>query len=299
MSSTLSISISTPSVWDKTLSSQDYLRTLLNLYYPADYFALFRAHELYNLEPFISHLKPPILDLGCGSGLIAQYLFGGTLEYGIDMDERALKQAQESGAYQQTLLCDARQIPLESASLQSVFSNCVLEHIPDLKIALGEVARLLQPGGIFLASCLAPAYYDLNPVFRRLNNHAMQPIRKRMIAAENHLHNHVSVFSYDEYAGMFAEIGMVIERHQYYAPPSLTNEYSKWDTLSKYRYPGQTKLSHDGIMFYARVILSKVRNRQQTIDRMWQRYQSLCYQRPPTTEHRIGAAQIILARKLP
>jgi ubiquinone/menaquinone biosynthesis C-methylase UbiE len=280
------------------MPTPDYLRLLLELYYPADYFALFRAHELYNVEPFISQLEPPILDLGCGNGLIAQYLFGKQLEYGIDMDRQALKGAQESHAYKSTMLCDAKHIPLQSASVKSVFSNCVLEHISDLRTALGEVSRLLQPDGIFLATCLAPSYYDLNPVFRGLDNTLMQPLRSHMIAAENRLHNHVSVFSRDEYASMFADMGMTLEHHQYYAPPNLTNEYSKWDTLSKYRYPGQGKLTHDGLMVYGRLVLSKLQNRKHNIERMWQRYQSLCYQRPPTVKHTIGAAQIVLARKV-
>ena len=58
----------------------DYLSELLRLYFPLHFFAVFRAHELHNVEPFIGLLEPPVLDLGCGDGLISNLLFGRPLE---------------------------------------------------------------------------------------------------------------------------------------------------------------------------------------------------------------------------
>jgi len=41
-------------------------------------------------------------------------------------------------------------MPFEDASFQTVISNSVLEHIPDLDAVLLETARVLKPGGMFI-----------------------------------------------------------------------------------------------------------------------------------------------------
>ena len=109
------------------------------MYFPLHFFAVFRAHELHNVEPFIGLLEPPVLDLGCGDGLISNLLFGRPLEYGIDPSESAVESARRSRAYATTLSGDAHRIPLPDRSLGGIFSNCVLEHVPDLAALYREV----------------------------------------------------------------------------------------------------------------------------------------------------------------
>ncbi len=55
--------------------SRDYLTLLLDQYWFAPPVALWRAIELRTLVA--EEFPRPILDLGCGDGLIAQVLFGG------------------------------------------------------------------------------------------------------------------------------------------------------------------------------------------------------------------------------
>ncbi len=55
--------------------NKNYLKILLEKYYPIHFFSLFRAHELYSVSPFLKYLQHPILDLGFGDGLIAQIIF--------------------------------------------------------------------------------------------------------------------------------------------------------------------------------------------------------------------------------
>ena len=125
---------------------RDYLRLLLEAYYPLHFFALFRAHELFSVEPFVGLLAPPILDLGCGDGLIANTLFGHPLDYGIDPSAHAVEVARQHRAYETVFCGDAHHVPLPDRSLGGVFSNCALEHIPDIPGLIHEVSRLLRPG---------------------------------------------------------------------------------------------------------------------------------------------------------
>ncbi|MCC6617009.1 MAG: class I SAM-dependent methyltransferase [Anaerolineae bacterium] len=274
----------------------DYLRALLEAYYPRYFFALFRAHELYNVEPYIDQLQDPILDLGCGDGLIVKLLFQRQLDYGIDLSERAIERAKQSGYYKTVFLGDGHQTPLEDNSLGGVFSNCVLEHISDMPGQIAEVSRVLRPGGVFVATCLTPQYYNLNPVFHSLDERGWQWLRQPMIEAENKLHHHVSVYSVDDYNRFFEQTGMKLEAHQYYAPPELLKVTHSWDTPSKYILPPPFPLTHHGwlIMYlYARYGMSP---RPEVVDRLYAQYEKLVYHRDRETQ--VGAAQILVARKL-
>ena len=78
---------------------KDYLKILLDKYYPMHFFATFRAHELYNLEPYVELLDGPILDLGCGDGFIANELFQKQLDFGIDISEAVIEEAKKNDFY--------------------------------------------------------------------------------------------------------------------------------------------------------------------------------------------------------
>jgi len=276
-------------------STKKYLQLLLDEYYPMHYFALFRAHELYNVEPFLSFLETPILDLGCGDGLIASLLFDSQLEYGIDSSEKALYGAKQRDVYKTLYYGDAHDVPLENNVLGGVFSNCVLEHIPDMPGLIREISRILRPGGHFVATCLSPYYYELNPVFHLLDKPGLRALRREMIRRENELHNHVSVFDKQKYEVVFNKHGMSLVDHRYYAPKELTRRSYWWDTLSKYRLPFPTKLRHDGVLFYYRILVHKLGNKRKKIEKWERELHDLCYTIPE--QGQVGAAQILVARK--
>lgn len=102
--------------------------------------------ELYRGRAF----RRPILDLGCGDGLFAQMLFGATRSIcvGLDPSLSELEEARRRGAYR-TVLCARGDgaIPLRDGSCRTVFSNSVVEHIPELDAVLREVHRVLTDDG--------------------------------------------------------------------------------------------------------------------------------------------------------
>lgn len=93
-----------------------------------------------------------VLDLGCGGGLLAEPLAQAGAEVtGIDISANALRvaraHAQHSGLEINYLLAPAEDLPFEEASFDIVVAFDVLEHVSDLPRVIGEVARVLRPGG--------------------------------------------------------------------------------------------------------------------------------------------------------
>ncbi len=275
----------------------DYLETLLSLYYPLHFFALFRAHELYSVEPFIKVLSAPVLDLGCGDGLIANLLFESSLDYGIDRSRSAVQQAKGNGVYKTVFHGNGHTLPFKDSSVGGVFSNCVLEHIPDMPGLIQEIARVLRPGSYFVATCLSPFYYTHNPVFKIFDKPLLRWFRRNMIAQENKLHNHVSVFSIQEYRQMFGYHNMVVEKHKYYATRTVAEICSTWDTASKYVIPLPLGLRHKGLLIrYLQLKYRLFAQKDVMVKKWYNELYEICYNR--NDDDQIGVGQILVVRKL-
>jgi ubiquinone/menaquinone biosynthesis C-methylase UbiE len=101
--------------------------------------------ELLNKQKF----SRPILDLGCGEGLFAYILFDEKIDVGIDPDNKEIEKAKRYGMHTELIHCPGNIIPKESNSFNTIFSNSVLEHIPDIEPVLKEAHRLLTSHGEF------------------------------------------------------------------------------------------------------------------------------------------------------
>jgi len=100
-----------------------------------------------------------VVDVGCGAGmdlLLAAAAVGPAGKaIGIDMTEvmaaRARAAAEALGMrHVEVRIGDALDLPVESAGVDFVISNGVLNLTPDKARAFGEVFRILAPGGRFL-----------------------------------------------------------------------------------------------------------------------------------------------------
>ncbi len=146
--------------------NRDYLTLTLEQYWFAPPVALWRAVELRVLATGM--FCRPLLDLGCGDGLIAQVLFAGEapVESGFDPWTSQVQRAVVSGAYRYVQRARGDAMPYPAATFATVFSNSVLEHIPDLEPVLCEAARVLRPGGRFLATVPSDAFRRLLAGYR-------------------------------------------------------------------------------------------------------------------------------------
>jgi SAM-dependent methyltransferase len=105
---------------------------------------------------------PPrsVLDLGAGTGLLALTAAERWTEAaiaGVDASEAMLSLARVRAARRWPrrpdriawLLADASTLPLADASVDLVISSFMLQLVPDRGAVLGEVRRVLRPGGWF------------------------------------------------------------------------------------------------------------------------------------------------------
>jgi predicted TPR repeat methyltransferase len=106
----------------------------------------------------------PLLDLGCGTGLIAEALsvkIGGEIGRidGVDLSPKMLAVARGKGKYQQ-LCCEDLITFLRSApsfSYQGVLAAEVFNYFGDLSDIFCEVSRVLKPGGWLCFSVEQPS----------------------------------------------------------------------------------------------------------------------------------------------
>lgn len=96
-----------------------------------------------------------ILDLGPGSGVNLPVLGARGRVTALDLSDVSLARCRAAGA-PDCVRADATRAPFADASFDLVCALDVLEHIPDDVAALGEIERVLAPGGLFLFS--VPAF---------------------------------------------------------------------------------------------------------------------------------------------
>lgn len=95
------------------------------------------------------------VDLGCGKGSYTPELaqrYDVVLATDILPENLSIarERCQSSGLRNIRLFCGAGDaLPLATESVDSVFMIEVLDHVPSLRRCLGEVFRVLKPGGIF------------------------------------------------------------------------------------------------------------------------------------------------------
>lgn len=135
-------------------------------------------------------MKGPMLDLGCGDGTYLSVMLerigmpvdpetgDASPVHGLDPQAHEIEKARKTGIYHELFISTSSAIPLPDASVRTVFSNSVVEHIPDKTGTIREVARVLLPGGRYLFSVPSPDFFAHFPfrgwLERRLGSRAAQ-----------------------------------------------------------------------------------------------------------------------------
>jgi SAM-dependent methyltransferase len=114
--------------------------------------AMLRAVEARLFAELAPDLAEPIIDLGSGDGTFVEIAMPGKAVFGIDPIVSDTHEAQQRHVYRGLSVANGAALPFASGSFASAISNCVLEHVVPLDATLREVARVLRPGGRFVAS---------------------------------------------------------------------------------------------------------------------------------------------------
>jgi len=119
------------------------------------FLAVLRAKEAALYQSYVP-LKRPILDVGCGDGFFARVAFGKKkIGVGLDTEGSRITQARASGVYKRVMTYDGYTFPFRNRSFATVVVNSVLEHVDDLPRMLGEIRRVMRPGGKCLVTVMA------------------------------------------------------------------------------------------------------------------------------------------------
>jgi methionine biosynthesis protein MetW len=138
-----------------------------NVHFDEDFFLLERVAGLKDnperrarMERLIARIRKAfgdskevrILDVGCGKGWNLSYLqhSGYRLARGIELNQKAAAIARSRGLEVDNALLEDRKYP--GGSFDVILMDQVIEHLEKPRELLGEVFRLLRPGGLFWSS---------------------------------------------------------------------------------------------------------------------------------------------------
>lgn len=93
-----------------------------------------------------------VLEAGCGWGAFSAAMQDqlGAEVVAIDQSPRMVELARERGV--DARVADVQELPFADGEFDCAVANWMLYHVPDLDRALGELARVLRPGGRLVAA---------------------------------------------------------------------------------------------------------------------------------------------------
>jgi SAM-dependent methyltransferase len=163
--------------------------------------------EIYKTLPFIR----PILDLGCGEGLFAKIVFAEKIDTGIDPNPKELKRAGDFGAYNELICCWGDSIPRPDQSYATIYSNSVIEHIPDIQPVFNEVYRLLKPGGSFYMTVPSDRFDEYTIGYQLLSLVGLSKLAQRYKTFFNRFWKHHHAYTLTKWATLAKQNGLLVE----------------------------------------------------------------------------------------
>lgn len=176
--------------------------------------SMWRSQELSLLTRHSKYLEHPRLDFGCGDGSFGSALFD-RIDYGIDYDAEALNIARGFAAYDHLMCSDGACIPLCRASVQSVFSNSVLEHVEKLQDTVLQLREILRPSGYLVFT--VPVLGFAEHLTRYLGRHESDSINQQWY--------HRNLQSAQAWRELLSNCGFTIAHMLHYQPDWFTLMY--------------------------------------------------------------------------
>lgn len=150
-----------------------------------------------------------VLDVGAGAGIVEEMNFRGRAAKvcGIDLDERVL----ENDYLDEAHVARGEDIPYPDDTFDVVFSDNVLEHLENPREVFAEVARVLKPGGRFLAKTPNRRHYM--PLIAASTPHWFHRLYNwlRGRAPDDTFHTHYRANTPDDVRAIAEQVGMELD----------------------------------------------------------------------------------------
>jgi ubiquinone/menaquinone biosynthesis C-methylase UbiE len=181
--------------------------------------ALIRSREIALIEEHLS-TRDRILDIGHGDGHFAAVLEeeGIRLFVGLDRSFDELRRARgRTGTH--LVVGEIEDAPFRKGVFEAAISNCVLEHVDRIETAFEETARVLKPGGEFLATVVSDHYEKLLFWPRLLEKIGWNRWRERYLVFLRHRFQHCRYLAPEEWLRIAASAGFREEKTEHYIGP--------------------------------------------------------------------------------
>jgi SAM-dependent methyltransferase len=178
-----------------------------------------------------------VLDVGCGEGQVARRVArSGTIVTGLDPAWTQVLEARRRAGGPSYTRARSEALPCRDGAFDAVFVCAALEHVDDFETAIAEVARVLEPDGIFVLVLCHPllqapgsGWVDdriLGEQYFRIGTYLRPDRRFDEVAPGVHLLFHHRPLS--AYVHAMGAAGLVVTDMEEPAPPrQLVDEY--WD----------------------------------------------------------------------
>ena len=164
-----------------------------------------------------------LLDVGCGTGWFSQEaLKRGARVVSLDISCHIILQARQRVSAKYTA-ASALCLPLSNGSFDLVVSSEVIEHTPEPRQAVKEMARVLKPGGILAMTCPNRAWkwlIDMSVLLRA------RPFR-----------GYENFPGFDELEEFIQDSGLLVEQHFGLHPwPFQIKPLWRWSTTLDHKF---------------------------------------------------------------
>lgn len=188
-----------------------------------------------------------VLDIGCGGGLVSERMAAlGYRVTGVDLSAASIdvarRHAAAGGITVDYRTGSAFDLPTGNGTVDLVVISDVLEHLHDLPRAVGEIARVLRPGGVV--------------VFDTINRTAASYL-KAILLSEKILriiypgtHNWRMFIRPDELRAVFTDHGLIVTDVQglepVAPPPRIVLDVLRGRPVGPFRLTSSTAVSYIG-----------------------------------------------------
>ena len=164
--------------------------------------------EIQTAEEF----KRPVLDIGCGEGIFAWGLMDEKIDVGIEPNARELERAREIGLYDELIECFGDNIPKAECTFQTIFSNSVLEHIPDIEPVLIETHRLLKNDGVVYLTLPTDKFDHYSWGYQILSSLGLESLAQKYLVIFNRFWNHYHFYHRSDWEELFDRCGFQVKQ---------------------------------------------------------------------------------------